>query len=272
VYCYFRQRRHTMRNIVMLVGLLGLSSVSCGSTEQPAPTGANAEVKANAGGGEKAQAKALARIGGSVVVAGDYSVELLVFQRGLIEAVVAGADGKLIDGSAGAKLSVAAQGEGNAKQDIACEWAPERARFVGKAKAGVKLVPGPVDVSLSIGGKSLSGKLSEVAVLVGPQFGGTLVAAGAYSAELRVGADGDIEAHIRDAAGVELKADAGVSAKVKLQAEGGKSALVTLAWNAPRAAFVGRAEAGLALLPGPLELSIEGKGSGRLEAIALIGA
>lgn len=260
-----------MRLVVVLIGLLSVGATGCGKSKASAAEPPKAEEKA----AEPVGVSANARIGGNVADVGDHKVEVLLHRHGRVEALVAGPDGKLIEGADAAKLEATVPVEGGAKEHVALKWDKARGRYIGHAKGGAKLAPGEVELKLETGGKTATGKLADAAVLVGPEFGGTLLAAGKYGTEVRVGADGDVEAHVRNAAGVELKGDAGLDVKANLHAEGGKTVVVALAWDPVRAAFVGKAQAGLALLPGPIELTVDGKAdgkaTGRLEAVALAG-
>jgi hypothetical protein len=210
------------------------------------------------------------RIGGTVAKAGELSVEVAVHRNGLVEALVSDASGKLV--SDGVKLSATVQAKAGAAEKLELGFVPARARFEGRAKAGVELAAGPVDVSLEVGGKTLGCKLDVAATLPEPRIGGHLLAVGAYSAEVLVSPTGEVRALIADSAGAAVTGsiDAKLSATVSTKA--GARENIALAFDAPRACFAGKAKAGVELAPGPLEFLVDAKvggGVGRLEGIGL---
>jgi hypothetical protein len=105
-----------------------------------------------------------------------------------------------------------------------------------------------------------------------PQIGGTIVAAGEHNVEVLAFVDGRIEAVVLDAEG-RLVADAGakLGVKVTLAAEGDAKAVVALKWDPPSARFVGRVEAGVVLVPGPLEVALEVDGKASIGTLARLG-
>ena len=113
--------------------LVGLSLFSAGSlrvcsSEESAPKAtASAEAAVAASGSVAAAlAPAKARIGGSVVAVGDHSVELLLHQSGSVEALVSNSSGASV--SDGIALSLVATAKGQAKENIALDFAAPRAR------------------------------------------------------------------------------------------------------------------------------------------------
>jgi hypothetical protein len=98
------------------------------------------------------------------------------------------------------------------------------------------------------------------------------IAAGAFSAEVLAGTNGELRAFVKDSAGAEVKGDAAASFKAIVSAKGGAREEIALAFDAPRACFAGKVKAGVELAPGPLELLVDAKvgaGIGRLESIGL---
>jgi hypothetical protein len=262
-----------MRAFAIPLLLFVAGSAKVCSSEDKAGGGVSATASASGAGSAAADAKATLvapRIGGSVAGAGEFSVELAVHQDGLVEGLVSDAQGKLV--SDGVKLTAAVQAKGGATEKLELGFALARARFEGHAKAGVELVPGPVDVTLDVAGKTSGCRLSIAAVLPEPRLGGHVLAAGAFTAELFAGISGEVRAFIKDSAGAEVKADAGASFKAIVNAEGGAREAIALSFDAPRACFAGHAKAGVVLAPGPLELVVDAKvgaGIGRLESIGL---
>ncbi len=256
-----------MRLLLISLSLLSAGYLRvCKGEESAAPAGsAAAEATLAASGTASATAKAPApRIGGSVVAVGDFNVEVLVHHAGQVEALVSDASGKLV--TDGVKLAVTA----GAGEKVELQFAAPRARFQGKAKG--ELASGPVDVSLEVGGKALTGKLAAAVAVPEPKFGGQVLAAGAYSAELFVRPSGEVRAFVRDSAQADVKG--GIDCKAKLKTAAGASEDVALSFDAPSASFVGRAKAGVELAPGPIDFSVSaGAGAqaaiGGLERVAL---
>jgi hypothetical protein len=246
------------------------SSEDKGGADASAQASGSASVKDSAAASMRAKgALALPRIGGSVASAGDFSVELATHQNGLVEALISDAKGALV--SAGVKLSALVRAKGGATEKLELAFVPARARFEGRAKAGVELVPGPIDVDLDVGGKVQTCKLNAAVVLPEPRFGGNVLAAGAYSAELFVSPKGEVRAFI-DNAGAQVKGDAAAKFKVNANARGGAREEINLAFDPPHACFIGKAKAGVELAPGPLEFVADasvGGGVGRLENVGL---
>jgi hypothetical protein len=215
------------------------------------------------------------RIGGTKVAVGEHSVELLIHASGVVEAVVTDASDKLVT-DAGLSLVAEAKGGGRAEGKLA--FSAPRARFHGrceaKGKGQVELAPGPVELSLDVGGKVSTATLSDAVVLQEPKLGGQLVVVGSYGVELLVKADGEVLAFVRDRAGAEVKADAGLDLNVMASTKGRMEA-IALRFDAVRGCFAGRAGAGVELAGGPLELSLKTGGKlavGRLEKVSLLAA
>jgi hypothetical protein len=243
----------------------------CDSKESTPPEGVAAEARATASAsgavaaeGSAALAAPKPRIGGSVVLVGDHAVELVLNRSGALEALVSNAEGKPV--SAAAKLSVTLATSANARERVEFAFAAPRARFEAQAKG--TLVGGPLDVSLDLGGRVASATLRESAVLHGPELGGSLLAAGDFGAEVFVRANGEVLALVRDRTGARLGADADLSVSAKVATADGASHDLSLAFDAARGCFAGKAGAGIALAPGPFELSVSGKAGARVGALA----
>ncbi len=260
-----------MRMLLISLSLLsaGYLRVCKGEDSAAAAGSATAEANVAASATASAQDKAVApRIGGNLVAVGEFNVEVLVRHAGQVEALVSDASGKLV--SDGVKLAVTAQGNAGASEKVELAFAAPSARFQGKAKG--ELSTGPLEVSLDVGGKALSGKLTAAVAVPEPKFGGQVLTAGGYSAELFVRPSGEVRAFVRDGAGADVKG--GVDCKAKLKTKAGASEDVALSFDAPSASFVGHAKAGAELAPGPIEFSVSaGAGAqaslGGLERIAL---
>jgi hypothetical protein len=243
----------------------------CDSKESTPSEGVAAEARATASASGAVAAEGSAalvapkpRIGGSVVLVGDHAVELVLNRSGALEALVSNAEGKPV--SAGAKLSVTAATSANARERVEFAFAAPRARFEGQAKG--TLAGGPLDVSLDLGGRVASATLRESAVLRGPELGGSLLAAGDLGAEVFVRADGEVLALVRDRTGARLGADADLTVSAKVATAAGASHDLSLAFDGARGCFAGKVGAGIALAPGPFELSVSGKAGARVGALA----
>lgn len=262
-----------MRLLIVPLCLFAAGSARVCDSEEKAGAAGAASVNAQGavgGGGEVKAALTRARIGGSVAAAGDYSVELALHEGGRIEALISDVKGALV--SAGVKLSALVQAKGGAGEKVELAFVPARGRFEGRAKAGIELAPGPIDVTVDIDGKVHAGKLRAGVVVPRPKLGGHVLAAGDFSAELFARPSGEIQAFVRDSAGAEVRGEAGASFKARCRAKGGASEEIALSFDPARASFVGKARAGVELEPGPLEFVAEAKagaGIGRLESIAL---
>jgi hypothetical protein len=203
------------------------------------------------------------RIGGSFVMVGEFRVELAVHRAGLVEAVVTAPDGKLVSDG---KLSVSASARSGASEPIALAFNAARARFEGRAQAGVELRSGMVELRFELDGKVREGTLALALALEPPRIGGSVLATGAFGVEALALASGDVFALVRNANGAAVNADLEVGATVTLRAGG--SERVRLTFDAPRALFTGKASAELA--PGALGVEIRAGGNVHQGALARI--
>jgi|GEM_PF-906928 len=262
-----------MRLLFVPLCLLVAGSVRvCGSEEKSsAGVAASAEVKEQiAVGAEVKAALPRARIGGSVASAGDLAVELALHEGGLIEALVSDAKGLLI--SEGVKLSALVHAGGKADERVELAFVPARARFEGHTQAGVELAPGPVAISLDVGGKLRACKLDVGVVVPRPKVGGQVLSAGDFSAEVLVHRGGELQAFVRNSAGAAVNGETAASFSAKCRAKGGATEEIALRFDAPHACFAGKAKAGVEFEPGPLEFVADAKvgaGVGGLERLAL---
>src|SRR6187551_834251 len=262
-----------MRLLFVPLCLLVAGSVRVCSNEEKSNAGAVASAEVHSAPTASAELKAVLprpRIGGSVASAGDLSVEVAFHEGGIIEALVSDVKGLPIN--EGVKLSALVQAAGGASEKVELSFVPARARFEGHSKAGVELAPGPVAISVEVGGKVQSCKLGVGVVLPRPKVGGHVLAAGDFSAEVLAHRGGEVQAFVRDSAGAEVQGNASASFLVKCRAKGGATEEIALRFDAPHACFAGEAKAGVELEPGPLAFVVDGKvgaGIGGLESIAL---
>jgi hypothetical protein len=262
-----------MRLSVIPLLLFVAGSAKVCDSEDKGKVGASGSVAAEGSASAAGDAKvvlAAPRIGGTVASAGELSVELAVHHDGLVEGLVSDASGKLV--SEGVKLSVSLQTKAGVAENLELGFVPTRARFEGRAKAGVELVPGPVEASLELVGKKLGCKLNVAALLPEPRIGGHLLAAGAFSAEVLASPSGEVRALVSDSAGAEVTGSLDAKLSATVSTKTGARETIALAFDAPRACFAGKAKVGVELAPGPLEFSVDAKlggGTGRLEGIGL---
>jgi hypothetical protein len=206
-----------------------------------------------------------ARIGGTVIAAGDYAVEVLLQANGRLEALVMDAKGALLGSPDRVKLALGVQTKAGAQAKIDMKWDPPKARFVGEAAAGVELAPGAVDVTLDIDGKTSAGAAVMVALSAGAIHGGQVIVAGEYSVEL-VPQGEVVYAFAFDASG---KAHAAGNLDLALEL-GGKSFALT--WDAPSMSYKATLDAGIELDAKPVVLKLAAGGKLALGAVASFNA
>jgi len=253
----------------LLLSIAGSAKI-CDSADKPSNSD-SAKLDASGAASAAAAANVKAslvgpRIGGAVAAAGDFTVELAVHQQGLVEGLVSDASGKLV--SDGVKLSALVQAKGGHQEPLELAFVPARARFEAHAKAGVELLPGPIDVTLGIDGKSLACKLNAAAVLPEPRFGGQVLAVGDFSVEL-VTKGPEIRAFVFDAAGT---AHAAGDLDLKLAIGAGASTNLALTWDAPSLSYMGNLAANAKLQLEPVRLSLVANGKAFVGAVASFGA
>jgi hypothetical protein len=279
-----------MRSVHLAFGAITLAlSIGCGS-EPAAKADAEAKTAANVEGAAKTKAKANAqgeaeakgdaeveadaeieaeadvdiqpRIGGTVVAAGDYHVELLAFVDGRIEAIVMDAKGGLVaDMSALAiAATLAAEGDANAKVELA--WDAGMQRFVGVVRGGVQLVPGEAKVEVTADGEANVGMLAQLGLAVQAGHGGQVMVAGDHSIEIAASA-GFVHAYVFDVAG---KAHAAGDLDIEMQVDGG--AALDLKWDPPSASYTAEWKGDLDLEAKPVVVKVEVAGAAAIAAVA----
>lgn len=240
------------------------------SAEGAGKARAKADVEADAKADVEADVDALAaadaelepQIGGTIVAAGDYRVEILAFVDGRIEAVVMDARGALVADMSKLALVVTLAAEGEAKAKVDLAWNAELARFVGKVEAGVELVPGPVEVAVAVDGKASTGMLAELGLAVGASHGGQVMMAGAYSLEVVADA-GFVHVYVFDAAG---KAHA--AGDLDLDLDLGAGADLDLKWDPPSASYRAEVKGDLELEARPVVVKVRAGGELATAAVA----
>jgi hypothetical protein len=251
-----------MKTSWMIVALLTVSLLpGCkakGSGEAQAGASASA---VTTGVKAMAAATAKARLGGTVVAAGDYAVEVLVYGNGRVEALVMDAKGELVASPEKIRLDLTVQTKAGMRAKIDMKWEPPKVRFSGQAAAGVELAPGAVDVSLEVDGKASAGAAAMVALSADAIHGGQVVVAGEYSIEL-VPQGEFVYAFAFDAS---AKAHAAGNLDLALEL-GGKSFAFT--WDAPTMSYKAKLEAGLELDAKPVVLKLTAGGKLAVGAVA----
>jgi hypothetical protein len=265
-----------MRVLAFSLYLVSSASLKvCESESPPASGAASAAVSAEAVGATSSKlALSAPRIGGTQIAVGEHSVELLLHASGLAEAIVMDASGKVV--SNGVQLSLMADARGGEKAEAKLAFSAPRGRFEGrcqaKGKGSVELVPGPIDLTLEVGGKVMTSKFSDAVLIHGPRLGGNVLVAGGYGIELFARPSGEVLAFVRDRKGVEVNGDAGLDLRAKVKAKV-DSEDIALRFDGARGCFAGRAKAGAELTGGPLELSLRAQGIaaiGGLSRLALL--
>jgi hypothetical protein len=210
-------------------------------------------------------------LGGKLALVGDHHVELAVHETGDVRALVFDGEGKRVSEPESVGLVARLRAEGGAKPEVELRWDEKRDCFHGSTGAKARLVSEPASVSLTLGGKTATAELAEYALLEEPRFGGTVLGAGRYSAELVARPDGEVLAFVSDVNGASVDA----AAHAKCRFSGKRQRELELSWDGPRACFSGKLDAGAKLEPGPVELTLvrDGKASvGGLARVALTPA
>lgn len=245
-----------------LAALLSLSGCSNGNGADASKHEANDTPAASAGAAVKSAADvaddadgapASPRLGGNVASVGDYQVELVVHHNGLVRGLVFDAQGKPYTEREELELAVTLNTPGGTRPRLALAWNGAAACFEGRTAA--ELVAAPIDISLGVAGSAHAGTLSDYALLPDAQFGGNVLAAGAYGVELVTRAD-RVTAFVFDAAG-SPQARGDLQLRLKLGAGAGKS--LDLKWDPALKGYAAKLDAALDLgSPLALELNTGG--------------
>jgi hypothetical protein len=208
------------RPLTLLVALTTTFACATQKTE-PAPeasaavgTEAQADVRA------KANVAAAPRLGGNVVVAGDYQAELAVHENGWVKGLVFDAQGAALAPTRVSDFKVALNAEGDAKLDLTLTWDATCNCFLGNAFEGqsdlaARLVAKPVQLSFNVDGAAQAGALAAYTLL--PKLDLSARADLAGTANVKVPSP-DVKAKL--SAGVQAKAP---SADVTVKAPAAKA-------------------------------------------------
>jgi hypothetical protein len=149
-------------------------------------------------------------IGGSVIAAGDFSVEVAPRAEGQIEAIVRNSAGVAVEG--GVELSARVQAGGELRP-VTLTWDPALLRFRGKLEGDFKLEGGPLEISLIADGKLRAGSIMAAVVLPAAKLDAD--ASLAANAKLDVKAKAKAKAELA----AKLKAEAAAAQKAQAQAK-----------------------------------------------------
>ncbi len=254
-----------MRAFSIVVGLLSASSLKVCGSEGSAPqasasASAVASVAAPAASADasisaQAQSKGEAprpSFGGSLMLIGDYRAELLLRADGEVLAFVSTASGAPVDAAAKLELSANVSVAGGAPERVALRFDAARKCFAGRVKAGLELVPGPVELTINGRGHVAVGRLPHVAVRASASHGGSVLVAGDYSVEL-VAQGGELAAFVFDANG---KASAAADLGLKVELGGASGSTLALTWDAASASYRAKLVAGLDVQAKPIAVTL----------------
>lgn len=148
--------------------VLLLLAASCAKDE---PNRKPADVTAAESASVSAKAEAAAKVdvtpsmGGSVFFVGGHPVELAVYADGRVDGLVYDERGQEVAPERVAELTATLSVMGEAKPRVSLRWDGAARRFSGQAAAEGELVAQPIDVTLQIDGKALTGALETYALL-----------------------------------------------------------------------------------------------------------
>jgi hypothetical protein len=270
-----RSRIRIMKTLALSLGIALTGSLSACQSKDASPAAAasgSAAERVSAGASPEGSPKIAAgqpRVGGSVAVVGEHSVEFKLHRSGAIEALVTNAAGELV--SDGATLSMTTALEGGGREEAKLAFAKPHGRFEGRCQG--KIAPGRVDIGLDAKGKAQKGVFENAVVLRGPELGGSVLVAGSHSAEVFAKPSGEVYGFVSDRTGVAVEGDGNLDVTARVRTAAGATEDVSLVFEPPRGCFVGKAKAELAA--GPIELGIAPKGAaslhlGRLEKMSLM--
>jgi hypothetical protein len=158
------------RSLTLLAALATTVACATDKTEPSAEASAAVGVQAQADVQATAKVAAAPRLGGSVVVAGDYQAELAVHENGWVKALVFDAQGTALAPARVSDFKVALNAEGDAKLDLTLTWDATCNCFLGNAFEGrsdldARLVAKPVQLSFIVDGAAQAGALAAYTLL-----------------------------------------------------------------------------------------------------------
>jgi hypothetical protein len=205
-----------------------------------------------------------------MLVAGDFSAELFARRSGEIQAFVRDGAGADVKADAGASFRARCRAKGGGNEEIALSFDPPRASFIGKAKAGVELEPGPIEFVVDAKAGAGIGRLEAIALEVEASHGGQLVAAGDFTVEL-VAKGSEVSAFVFDASG-KAHAAGDLDLELDIGADAAAASKLALKWDAPslsyEASFTGKGDLSLQ----PIRVALVAAGKAHFGAVASLQA
>ncbi|MCB9604126.1 MAG: hypothetical protein H6720_27705, partial [Sandaracinus sp.] len=206
------------------------------------------EVSANVA--KMASAPAVASHGGTVVVVGEMSAEVVAKPDQVI-AWVEGPDGQVSGGDAEVTVMVPVVDAPPAP--VTLVWSAEFAAYVGTPTVAV--APGPITFTVEQNDTTYRTSVASVPVVRPPSHEGTVVVAGDYSVEVVPDDGGQLKAYVVDVGGAPVTADATVNVTV-----GADHTPVTLTWDAAANCYVGAVEPTIDVAAAPIAVAVVHRG------------
>lgn len=196
-----------------------------------------------------AAAPTFAAHGGTVVVAGDMSAEI-VAKPNEVTAWVEAPEGAVTGSDATISVVVPVEGGGTSPVELA--WNAELSAYVGRPT--VTIVPGPLAFTVERRGTRHQTRVASFGVVRPPAHQGEVVVAGDYSVEVVPEDDGNLKAYVVDVAGAPA---AGATVNVVVGVE---RRPVVLVWNADARAYVGAVEPSVNVSAAPIGVTVLHRG------------
>jgi hypothetical protein len=206
--------------------------------------------------------------GGTLLVAGEHSAELVLRTSGEILAFVRDAAGAAVHAEAGLQLSASVRTSASASENVGLTFDAARKCFAGHVKAGVELAPGPVELSITSKAGVAVGGLSQVALRVDAAHGGEVLVVGDYSLEL-VAQGKQLSAFVFDASG---KASSAADLDLRLDLAALVSPNVALTWDAASGSYRGELSEKLDFDAQPIRVTLVAAGHAFVGAAASLQA
>lgn len=197
-----------------------------------------------------ASAPAVASHGGTIVVVGEMSAEVVAKPNEVI-AWVDGPDGAVT--GADAEITVMVPVVDAPPAPVTLTWDAEFAAYVGRPTVAV--APGPITFTVSQNDVEYRASVASVPVITPPAHEGTIVVAGDYSVEVVPEEGGQLKAYVVDVQGSPVTAGATVNVNV-----GVEQTPVTLVWDASANAYVGAVDATIDVAAAPIAVAVVHRG------------
>lgn len=211
-------------------------------------------------------AAARPELGGNLLALGEQQLELAVEHDGLVRAVVFDAQGRRVADAPASTIGVTLTTENGRKLELSLAHDRERACFWSKASPGEALGSSTIPVSLGARGKTITGSLSQYALLPAPRFGGQVIAVGGFGVEL-VATPERLAAHVLDSFGKPV-----TRIDLALELELGAAGPLPLTWDAPSMSYQLALAGKLDPLAEPLRLTLTADGRPHVGAVQSLRA